>query len=279
MRFAHTLNNTALASPRILVPLLENHQTADGRVRLPKAMRDADGGRRIPVRPRRTRRRRGGMRLAEGAWLGARAWRSFGHLGAARTARTGRRRWSSPASSPATGRRWNCAARWPRRGWRVHPWGLGWNLGAKADTIERLTARLDAIRRSAAGPAGRLEPRRHLRARVGASAARAGERGGDFGLAVFGRSAANNVWRLYEWVARHKVDDPPIPRITEKPPVPTLAIWSRRDGLIAASAARGLAEERDQEVELSCNHMAFGVSRRAAERVVQEIHSFLKKHH
>ena len=39
VRFAHTLNNTALASPRILVPLLENHQTADGRVRLPKAIR------------------------------------------------------------------------------------------------------------------------------------------------------------------------------------------------------------------------------------------------
>jgi len=38
VRFAHTLNNTALASPRILVPLLENHQTADGRVKLPKAL-------------------------------------------------------------------------------------------------------------------------------------------------------------------------------------------------------------------------------------------------
>jgi seryl-tRNA synthetase len=35
VRFTHTLNNTALASPRILVPLLENHQTADGRVKLP----------------------------------------------------------------------------------------------------------------------------------------------------------------------------------------------------------------------------------------------------
>lgn len=44
VRFAHTLNNTALASPRILVPLLENHQTADGRVRLPKALRDLMGG-------------------------------------------------------------------------------------------------------------------------------------------------------------------------------------------------------------------------------------------
>ena len=44
VRFAHTLNNTALASPRILVPLLENHQTEDGRVRLPQALQELMGG-------------------------------------------------------------------------------------------------------------------------------------------------------------------------------------------------------------------------------------------
>jgi seryl-tRNA synthetase len=44
VRFAHTLNNTALASPRILVPLIENHQTADGRVKLPKALQELMGG-------------------------------------------------------------------------------------------------------------------------------------------------------------------------------------------------------------------------------------------
>jgi len=43
VRFAHTLNNTALASPRILVPLLENHQTADGRVKLPNALKELMG--------------------------------------------------------------------------------------------------------------------------------------------------------------------------------------------------------------------------------------------
>ncbi|HEY8592392.1 MAG TPA: serine--tRNA ligase [Sphingomicrobium sp.] len=43
VRFAHTLNNTALASPRILVPLLENHQTEDGRVRLPAALQELMG--------------------------------------------------------------------------------------------------------------------------------------------------------------------------------------------------------------------------------------------
>jgi seryl-tRNA synthetase len=44
VRFAHTLNNTALASPRILVPLLENHQAADGRVKLPRALQELMGG-------------------------------------------------------------------------------------------------------------------------------------------------------------------------------------------------------------------------------------------
>src|SRR5690349_21675940 len=43
VRFAHTLNNTALASPRILVPLLENHQTADGGVKLPVALQPLMG--------------------------------------------------------------------------------------------------------------------------------------------------------------------------------------------------------------------------------------------
>ncbi|MEM7173411.1 MAG: serine--tRNA ligase [Pseudomonadota bacterium] len=35
----HTLNNTALASPRILAPFLEVHQTPNGRVRLPEKLR------------------------------------------------------------------------------------------------------------------------------------------------------------------------------------------------------------------------------------------------
>lgn len=44
VRFAHTLNNTALASPRILVPLLENHQMQDGRVKLPPVLQELMGG-------------------------------------------------------------------------------------------------------------------------------------------------------------------------------------------------------------------------------------------
>ena len=39
VRHCYTLNNTALATPRILVMLLENHQNADGTVNVPQALR------------------------------------------------------------------------------------------------------------------------------------------------------------------------------------------------------------------------------------------------
>jgi seryl-tRNA synthetase len=45
VRFAHTLNNTAAATPRLLAPLLENHQQADGSVRVPEKLRPYLGGR------------------------------------------------------------------------------------------------------------------------------------------------------------------------------------------------------------------------------------------
>jgi seryl-tRNA synthetase len=45
LRFVHTLNNTVVASPRILIPILENYQNADGSVTVPDALRPHMGGR------------------------------------------------------------------------------------------------------------------------------------------------------------------------------------------------------------------------------------------
>ena len=45
VRYVHTLNNTAVASPRILVPFLEQLQQPDGRVKLPAVLRHYFGGR------------------------------------------------------------------------------------------------------------------------------------------------------------------------------------------------------------------------------------------
>jgi seryl-tRNA synthetase len=45
VRFVHTLNNTALASVRTIIAIVENHQQADGTVRVPEALRPFLGGR------------------------------------------------------------------------------------------------------------------------------------------------------------------------------------------------------------------------------------------
>jgi seryl-tRNA synthetase len=38
LRFVHSLNNTALASPRILISILENNQQSDGSITVPEAL-------------------------------------------------------------------------------------------------------------------------------------------------------------------------------------------------------------------------------------------------
>jgi seryl-tRNA synthetase len=45
IHMCHTLNNTAAATPRLLVPLLENHQREDGSIAVPAALRPYLGGR------------------------------------------------------------------------------------------------------------------------------------------------------------------------------------------------------------------------------------------
>lgn len=50
-RFCHTLNNTVIASPRILIPLLELNQNRDGSVNIPEALRPYMGGRPSIERP------------------------------------------------------------------------------------------------------------------------------------------------------------------------------------------------------------------------------------
>jgi pimeloyl-ACP methyl ester carboxylesterase len=163
-------------------------------------------------------------------------------------------------------------------GWRVHGWNMGVNWGARPDTVERLKVRIGEIAQD--GPLlvvgwslGGLYARELGRAvpeRVQAVVT--------LGSPFSGDPKQNHVWRIYERVAGHKVDDPPLPRITDKPDVPHLALWSRRDGLIAPRAAHGLEDERDEAVELGCTHMAFGMSKRAAQDVVREIDRFLKRH-
>lgn len=160
-------------------------------------------------------------------------------------------------------------------GYRVTGWGLGMNKGVKPDTLGRIAARLEDFGRGRkvilvgwslggvfAREVAKLRP--DLVAKVVT-----------LGSPFSGDPRGNNAWRLYELVAGHPVDAPPIEVETgAKPPVPTLAIWSREDGIVAPACARGEALQSDRQVELDCTHMGFAVSGRAYPKIVEAIRAF-----
>ena len=169
-----------------------------------------------------------------------------------------------------------------RTGWRAHPWMLGMNGGAKANTLDLLGQRLDALADASQGTSGRkvllvgwslggifarqLAHRRPDQVRAVVT----------LGTPFSGDLKTNtNLCSLYEWIAGHDVNLPPFERMTDKPPVPTLALWSRKDGIVAPAAARGLAHEVDKAVEIDTRHMGFAVWRPALSQVVAEIRTFL----
>jgi pimeloyl-ACP methyl ester carboxylesterase len=212
--------------------------------------------------------------MSEAAWLFSRAWHGIGHSGP-RGPEDGPPALVIPGFIATDRTVMELRRALADGGWRVHPWECGWNLGARPDTVEQLARRLDQISPdkpvlvvgwSLGGVFARELARAHPD-RVSAVVT--------LGSPFSGDPHLNNVWRLYEWVAGHPVDAPPIDRNPAKPPVPTLAIWSRADGIVAPAAAKGLAEESDKAVEFKCNHMAFGVSRTTARQVVDEIKLFL----
>lgn len=160
-------------------------------------------------------------------------------------------------------------------GYRVAGWGLGINRGVRADTLDRVAAQVERHGRGrpvilVGWSLGGVYARELAKARPDLVAMVA-----TLGAPFSGDRRANNVWRLYQLVARHPVDRPPIaPDPRPKPPVPTLALWSRRDGMVAAACARGLPGESDREQELSCRHMGYAVSGRAYPQIVKAIKAF-----
>lgn len=157
-------------------------------------------------------------------------------------------------------------------GFRVAGWGMGFNLGTKADTLDRIVARLDAF--AAGRPAvlvgwslGGLYAREVAKLRPDLVAKVV-----TLGSPFSGDPRANNAWRLYEYVAGHPVDRPPIDaEVGVKPPVPTIALWSRRDGMVAPSCAMGREDQSDRRVEMDCSHMGFATSKRAWPAIVAAV--------
>lgn len=148
-------------------------------------------------------------------------------------------------------------------GYATQGWGLGLNLGARSDLLDRLAARVATLAHESEQPVtlvgwslgdvfarevAKLVPQ-HIRLVV------------TLGSPFSGDPRANNAWRLYELVNDHPVHAPPVAvELAAKPAVPTVALWSMRDGIIPPACAAGLAGERDAAVEVDCRHLGFACS-------------------
>ncbi len=159
-----------------------------------------------------------------------------------------------------------------RHGFRAHRWKLGRNVGATADILDRLNDRVDHLLDKNGEPIalvgwslGGLFAREYAK-RYPEKISRIITLGTPFS----GDPRTNNAWRLYEWVAKHPVSAPPVPIHPDaKPAVPTFALWSPNDGVVSASAASGLAEERDAALELACGHMGFICAPEALQAIIR----------
>lgn len=210
----------------------------------------------------------------EGLALAARSYRAFGSLGE-RGPADGRPLMVIPGFVATDRTTLGLQRALAADGWRVTGWGLGLNSGTKPDTRERIAAVLETFGHGEkvtlvgwslggvyAREVAKLRP--DLVAKVIT-----------LGSPFSGDPRGNNAWRLYEMMAGHPVDKPPMEvELGLKPPVPTLAIWSRADGIVAPACARGAADQSDCQVELDCTHMGFAVSGRAYPKIVAAIRDF-----
>jgi len=159
-------------------------------------------------------------------------------------------------------------------GYRAYGWQQGRNLGATPARLDRLTARIVELARRHGAPValvgwslGGLYARETAK-RVPDCVARVVTMGTPFS----GDPRANRAWRLYEIVNRHPVDRVPIEcDLSAKPPVRTIALWSRGDGVIAPACARGLPHEADVAIELGCGHIGFTFEAEAIEAVLDAL--------
>ena len=159
-------------------------------------------------------------------------------------------------------------------GHRVHYWGMGINLGPTEANFANLRQRVRALHARhgeeivlVGWSLGGLFAREIAKLEAEKVAAVL-----TMGSPFSGDPRANNAWRAYQFVAGHRVEDVPItcdPAV--KPPVPTIALWSPRDGIIAPRSAAGKPGERDRAVALRCTHLGFAHSREAVSAVLREL--------
>ncbi len=148
-----------------------------------------------------------------------------------------------------------------RAGHRVADWGLGFNFGPDADRFDRLCERVVTMARREGQPLvlvgwslGGLFAR-EIAHRHPEAVAMVITMGSPFS----GDRRANNAWRAYQAITGHAVDAPPVGEraFGAKPSVPTIALWSPRDGIVSPRSSCGRPGERDRAVAMRCTHLGF----------------------
>lgn len=161
-----------------------------------------------------------------------------------------------------------------RAGHKVKRWGLGFNFGPTEANIALLERRLLALNKRYGRPVvlvgwslGGLFARELARRHPGIVAKVV-----TMGSPFSGSPRANNAWRIYHLVTGHRVEMPPIESdVSAKPPVPTVAFWSPRDGIISPRSACGRPGERDRAIALRCTHLGFAYSAESILAVLREL--------
>ncbi|MEM6475974.1 MAG: alpha/beta fold hydrolase [Pseudomonadota bacterium] len=147
-----------------------------------------------------------------------------------------------------------------RAGHSTKRWGQGRNWGIDQDGFDQLQERLADLYARTGTPVvllgwslGGLFAR-ELAKRQPDAVAKVITMGSPFS----GSPRANNVWRIYQFITGHQVDQPPVEAdLAVKPPVETVAFWSPNDAVIAPRCAAGLPGERDRAVALRCTHIGY----------------------
>ena len=209
--------------------------------------------------------------MLEGLSVLGRVWRAFGHLGE-RGPADGQPLMILPGFFASDRSTLGLQRAFAKAGYRVIGWGMGLNRGARENILGEIIERLERFARGR--PAilvgwslGGLFAREVAKLRPDLVA-----KVFTLGSPFSGDPRANNAWRLYERVAGHPVDAPPIEAdVGSKPPVPTIALWSRRDGMVAPACARGTDSQSDETVEVDCRHMGFTTSSRGIRQVVDAV--------
>jgi dienelactone hydrolase len=158
-------------------------------------------------------------------------------------------------------------------GHRAWGWGQGFNMGARRRKFAALLKRIDKLSDATGdrlvligwslGGLYAREAAKHRPDKVSMVIT--------LGTPFSHGQRDNNAWKLYEAINDHDVDHPPVPIAPEeKPPMHTVAIWSRQDGIVAPASAGGRRDEADDQVEVHCPHNEL-VSHPEALRAVLEV--------